>query len=603
MRLVRLIVSGLLVLVFPVSFPSAHEIGELYRPGDEAVWVFEQDGQRIGEHWFRYEGKVALPEGSAHRFSGGVRIAPVPALPVEQRYQAELWVDGEGRPLRHVLHAQLGESYSRVELTFSESRADAHVIQGPSEQDLQVKLDGPVYVQANNFIGYFELMLGLAPPERESSSSYTLLSSNALKVIPYRATWKEQFSREIEGVSVKGSVFADSLGEAISLADDGRLLELSVPAQKLVVRRTDERLEPFTIEPPQPVSTGDRFDTEEVEIIHHGVTLAGSITRPKGTSGRLPAVFFISGSGLQDRQGVASGIDVGTHEILDRLTEEGFLVLRVDDRGVGGSSGPTDNLSYEDLVADARACVDFLFRREDVDPERVALVGHSEGGITAPILAAERPQIAAVVLMAASGRPLVDLIMDQNARALEKAGVTGKERDRKLAEVRRYLEMVSGDESFDASKLPAEFASLLAHREWLRGHAAVIAARERQAARVPGADRSRGQGLPGVSRQGRPRTGGGPQGGPPPRLHAEGLPRPRPPVQEGGGRRVRSLAVLHEAPRGYRVPRCSQPLVVGAFETGDGVAGADAGILLKARRLAPSPVDPVLPPGVYSREV
>ena len=96
----------------------------------------------------------------------------------------------------------------------------------------------------------------------------------------------------------------------------------------------------------------------------------------------------------------------GTHEILDRLTEEGYLVLRVDDRGVGQSKGPLKDIGFDGLIADARACVEYLLEREDVDPGRVAVIGHSEGGETAPILARELPEIAAIVLMAAPGRLL-----------------------------------------------------------------------------------------------------------------------------------------------------------------------------------------------------
>lgn len=256
------------------------------------------------------------------------------------------------------------------------------------------------------------------------------------------------------------------------------MVRLEIPGADLVVRRSDENVDLPGLEPPAPAPAETSFDTEEVEIVHGEVTLAGTITRPRGAKGRLPAVFFVSGSGGQDRNGMSSGMDTGTHEILDRLTAEGFLVLRVDDRGVGSSRGPTEGIGFRDLVADARAAVGFLFEREDVDPERIAIIGHSEGGLTATILAAERP-IAALVLMAAAGRSLIDVIVDQNVPALEAGGLKGEALETSLGAIRDHLLRIGGDDDLEAGDLPPEFRSLLANRRWFQDHA-----RERPLERV-----------------------------------------------------------------------------------------------------------------------
>jgi pimeloyl-ACP methyl ester carboxylesterase len=159
------------------------------------------------------------------------------------------------------------------------------------------------------------------------------------------------------------------------------------------------------------------------------------------------------------------------HEILDRLTTDGFLVLRVDDRGAGASSAPPDNMSYLDLVADARACVAFLAQRDDVDPTRIALIGHSEGGETAPLLALEALPIAAVVLMAAPGRPLLEIMTDQNRAALEAGGLSGAELEAELAKVVDLLKRLCGSGPIDPDELPADQRSILANRAWLQTHA------------------------------------------------------------------------------------------------------------------------------------
>ena len=185
----------------------------------------------------------------------------------------------------------------------------------------------------------------------------------------------------------------------------------------------------------------------------------------------MPAVFFISGSGPQERNGFSSGLDLGTHEILDKLTSQGFLVLRVDDRGTGGSSAMPPNASFLDLVADARACVDFLMKRDDVDPKRVVLIGHSEGAETAPILAAERPGIAAIVLMAPPGRSILEIIADQNRMELEKRGLAQDELEKQMKEVRAFLAKLGSDEPIDPASIDENERAALASRPWFQSHA------------------------------------------------------------------------------------------------------------------------------------
>ena len=194
------------------------------------------------------------------------------------------------------------------------------------------------------------------------------------------------------------------------------------------------------------------------------------MTKKKDSKGRLPAAFFISGSGPQDRNGFSSGIDLGTHEILDRLTSLGFLVLRVDDRGTGESSAMRPDESYLDLVADARACVEHLMERDDVDPQRIVLLGHSEGAETAPILAVERPEIAAIVLMAPPGRPIQEIIADQNRLELEKQALGKDEIEKQMKEVRAFLAKLASDEPMDATNASAEERTALASRKWFQSH-------------------------------------------------------------------------------------------------------------------------------------
>lgn len=136
-----------------------------------------------------------------------------------------------------------------------------------------------------------------------------------------------------------------------------------------------------------------------------GHTLAGTLTVPKNAPGRLPVVVLISGSGQQDRDSAIPGV-AGYRffrQIADSLGRRGIAVLRLDDRGWAQSGGDAARATTADLADDARAAVAWLRARAEVDPARVGLVGHSEGGIIAPMIAADDGAIAAVALLAGQG--------------------------------------------------------------------------------------------------------------------------------------------------------------------------------------------------------
>lgn len=171
-------------------------------------------------------------------------------------------------------------------------------------------------------------------------------------------------------------------------------------------RYSDAR--PQTPKPPFP------YRVEEVAFESApGVRLAGSLTLPAG-KGPFPAAVMITGSGQQDRDETLFG-----HKpfavIADTLTRRGVAVLRVDDRGAGGSTGDFAKATTEDFAQDTIAAVAFLRARRDIAPARVGLIGHSEGGMIGPMVAARDPKIAFVVMLAGPGVPFRELMPAQRA--------------------------------------------------------------------------------------------------------------------------------------------------------------------------------------------
>jgi hypothetical protein len=170
-----------------------------------------------------------------------------------------------------------------------------------------------------------------------------------------------------------------------------------------------------------------------------GITLAGTVTAPNG-AGPFPAVVLISGSGPEDRNEELFG-----HKpflvLADHLTRHGIAVLRVDDRGVGGSTGDKHGTS-DDFANDALAGVKLLLGRADIDKKRIGLIGHSEGGMIAPIAASRSKDIAFMVFLAGVGVPGDSLLLLQNKALLRQAGVSDEAAAPQVNAMRRTLALV-----------------------------------------------------------------------------------------------------------------------------------------------------------------
>lgn len=171
------------------------------------------------------------------------------------------------------------------------------------------------------------------------------------------------------------------------------------------------------------------YEIEEVAFQNGAVNLAGTLTLPFG-DGPFPAVLLISGSGLQDRDETLVG-----HKpfwvLADHLSRSGIAVLRVDDPGIGKSTPHPEPPTTADFATDVEAGVAFL--KQDDRVGRVGLIGHSEGGLIAAIVASRSNNVSFIVLMAGPGVPGAELLRKQNERIFDAAAIAGERKQNLLA--------------------------------------------------------------------------------------------------------------------------------------------------------------------------
>ncbi|MCA9914088.1 MAG: alpha/beta fold hydrolase [Anaerolineae bacterium] len=225
-------------------------------------------------------------------------------------------------------------------------------------------------------------------------------------------TWDEyRATVEAQGLSIGVSwALAENDGQSIvvllqSLEEEQDALREAVylPVIDSVMPLVEEVVEvPYTV--------------EDVTFSHDDITLAGTLTLPEG-EGQHPAVILITGSGPQNRDEEILGFRI-FQQIADHLTRNGIAVLRYDDRGVGESSGEYDTSTAADFAVDASAAVDYLLTREDINPDEIGLLGHSEGGIVAPMTAVMNDNVGFVILMAGPAASGVDVLLLQQEMVL-----------------------------------------------------------------------------------------------------------------------------------------------------------------------------------------
>jgi len=203
---------------------------------------------------------------------------------------------------------------------------------------------------------------------------------------------------------------------------------------------------------PQEPKSAISYDVEEVKYsnVTANVTLAGTLTLPRSEN-PSPAVLLIAGSGRIDRDETVFG-----HKpflvLADHLTKQGFAVLRFDKRGVEQSTGNYDVATTEDFAADAMAGVEYLKTRKEIDAERIGLIGHSEGGLIAPMVAVKSNDVVFIVLMASPSVTGEAILYEQETIISRALGVTEEQLSHQLDFQQQILSVIKKESDIEKSE-------------------------------------------------------------------------------------------------------------------------------------------------------
>jgi len=261
-----------------------------------------------------------------------------------------------------------------------------------------------------------------------------------MKGLPTTAVTRDGSNLKIEAAKI-GGTFEGKISSDLT-AIDGKWSQ-GGGTLPLLLKKVKDQAE-LELKRPQVPTKPYPYREDEVTYDNkaENVTLAATFTIPRGT-GPFPAVLLITGSGPQDRDESLMG-----HKpfliLADYLTRHGIAVLRADDRGTGKSTGVFANATTADFATDAEAGVAYLKTRAEVNPRKIGLIGHSEGGVIAPMVAARNKDVDFIVMMAGTGVPGDQVIVAQG-EAIELA--MGKPADEAAKDAAREKEMMTLIES------------------------------------------------------------------------------------------------------------------------------------------------------------
>ncbi len=322
--------------------------------------------------------------------------------------------------------------------------------QGGQTKSVDVPQTKNALVLDNNLTSPYVLLL-LAAQSGAIDRDFTALIPQIPRSLPAHLNGPNTETFTSGSDTYEGRVYTLQLGDASMtlLAYKGHLVALFFPARGVQAVNIDLFPKGISLSPTASKSSDLMTGAVEKDITFQSgaITLSGTLTLPENATSSVPGVLLLAGSGPVDRNENAPGEKTDIlNTLAGALARAGIGSLRYDKRGIGKSGGIFATASMDELVSDARAALSALSTAQGIDPSRLFVLGHSEGGIFGPMLAAQDKSLAGLILLAAPAHPLDWIIREQIERIDKASGLSDAQVQAALAQEDQYLAFVRGSQ-------------------------------------------------------------------------------------------------------------------------------------------------------------
>ena len=416
---------------------------------DNGTVVFEQNGAVLGRETFRL-----VRSGPELRLHSSIDLdVQGSTIQMEQRLLLRSWL----QPKTYNLKAELPGSQQAVEASIDKGQITYQTVVNGQRQDQQLSAETPIVVLDNNSFSHY---LVLYRHLREMGDARqvgvdgmfegTAYVPQAGRTLPLKVREPIEAELRADDRTIPVERFRVQLGDIpIDLYGQGEVLfAVRIPSQNFRAYR--EEVFPDGIEIVEPESDASQAPNEneqEVSFQSGEVALAGTLTLPPDADGPVPAVLMLHGSGAVDRDENASSIQINAfNTIASSLVDDGIASLRYDKRGVGESGGSFSTASMTDLLSDARAAFEYLKARPEIDADRVYVLGHSEGAILAPMIAANSNVAGLLLINGATVHSLDWIILEQTRLIMAAQGMAQEQIDAEIERTEAFVQFVTSSE-------------------------------------------------------------------------------------------------------------------------------------------------------------
>lgn len=439
-------------------------LDEILSPGAQLTYVSSLDGEPFSFHWTHYAGVLNSSDHDAplHRLIFLTETIPsavgLGGPPV--RIRAELLCAANLYPSRYRVDTKTAVNLFVV-------GEESYIILPDGTRHPVEEKDYRCILGEN--LGQLALFLRLARDEVGDGFTSRFFSLGGVAAFDYTLSSLPRDAGGLPGGRWFGSPFMDEL----LLDEEGWLVRHEVPKEGVVTTREELPLpdwwdkslreEPLSYTPP----AGASFTLMNVQVPGPVVSIGTTVTVPEG-EGPHPVAVFLGGSGSHDRHGMDGELDLGSHEVADYLSEHGWLCARFDTRGTGTTRLGEDFLDFgiDEIVADARAVLRYVAALDSADASRLALVGHSQGGLVALELALVEAHVGGVALLAAAARPVGEVLRDQIAVRGHWLRQTEEQVRTQVEELEEFIRLVRAGGEWTPENVPPKFYVLKRQRKW-----------------------------------------------------------------------------------------------------------------------------------------